>query len=167
MLLLSTISITFSYEDLVTLAYPPEYDYQEAYENYKAAFENAKENVLENLSNDTGSAHLVSEELLKVQDTLKEIEKQLEYKRNELDTLTEPNRTNRNTTIITSENGKTIITVENETTDELKLGLNDEYDIQCGYEAGYLGYSLYNQLTAAGVRCVILSELRQICEMRI
>lgn len=25
-----------------------------------------------------------------------------------------------------------------------KLGLNDEYDIQCGYEAGCLGYSLYN-----------------------
>ena len=37
-----------------------------------------------------------------------------------------------------------------------KLGLNDEYDIQCGYEAGCLGYSLYNQLTAAGVKCVIL-----------
>lgn len=39
---------------------------------------------------------------------------------------------------------------------KLKLGLNDEYDIQCGYEAGCLGYSLYNQLTAAGVKCVIL-----------
>jgi len=26
----------------------------------------------------------------------------------------------------------------------MKLGLNDEYDIQCGYEAGCLGYSLYN-----------------------
>ena len=38
-----------------------------------------------------------------------------------------------------------------------KLGLNDEYDIQCGYEAGCLGYSLYNQLTAAGVKCVILA----------
>lgn len=25
-----------------------------------------------------------------------------------------------------------------------KLGLNDEYDIQCGYEAGCLEYSLYN-----------------------
>ena len=24
---------------------------------------------------------------------------------------------------------------------KLKLGLNDEYDIQCGYEAGCLGYS--------------------------
>lgn len=40
---------------------------------------------------------------------------------------------------------------------KLKLGLNDEYDIECGYEAGCLGYSLYNQLTAAGVKCVILA----------
>ena len=35
--------------------------------------------------------------------------------------------------------------------------MSDEYDIQCGYEAGCLGYSLYNQLTAAGVKCVILA----------
>lgn len=40
---------------------------------------------------------------------------------------------------------------------KMKLGLNDEYDIQCGYEAGCLGYSLYNHLTAAGVKCVILA----------
>lgn len=40
---------------------------------------------------------------------------------------------------------------------KMKLGLNDEYDIQCGYEAGCLGYSLYNQLTAAGIKCVILA----------
>ena len=33
---------------------------------------------------------------------------------------------------------------------KLKLGLDNEYDIVCGYEAGCLGYSLYNQLTAAG-----------------
>ncbi len=38
-----------------------------------------------------------------------------------------------------------------------KLGLNNDYDIQCGYEAGCLGYSLYNQLTAARVKCVILA----------
>ena len=38
-----------------------------------------------------------------------------------------------------------------------KLGLNDTYDIECGYEAGCLGYSLYNELTAAGVKCVILA----------
>lgn len=36
-----------------------------------------------------------------------------------------------------------------------KLGVDNDYDIQCGYEAGCLGYSLYNQLTAAGVKCVI------------
>ena len=40
---------------------------------------------------------------------------------------------------------------------KLKLGLKNEYDIQCGYEAGCLGYSLYNQLTASGVKCVILA----------
>ena len=40
---------------------------------------------------------------------------------------------------------------------KVKLGLNDDYDIQCGYEAGCLGYSLYNQLTRAGVKCVILA----------
>ena len=38
-----------------------------------------------------------------------------------------------------------------------KLGLEDEYSIECGYEAGCLGYSLYNQLTAAGQKCVILA----------
>lgn len=40
---------------------------------------------------------------------------------------------------------------------KMKLGLDAEYDVQCGYEAGCLGYSLYNQLTAAGVKCVILA----------
>ena len=40
---------------------------------------------------------------------------------------------------------------------KMKLGLDNEYDIQCGYEAGCLGYSLYNQLTAANVKCVILA----------
>ena len=35
---------------------------------------------------------------------------------------------------------------------KMKLGLDDEYDIQCGYE-GCLGYSLYNQLTAARKMC--------------
>lgn len=40
---------------------------------------------------------------------------------------------------------------------KLKLGPDNEYDIQCGYEAGCLGYSLYNQLTAAGIKCVILA----------
>lgn len=40
---------------------------------------------------------------------------------------------------------------------KMKLGLNDKYDILCGYEAGCLGYSLYNQLMAAGIKCEILA----------
>ena len=40
---------------------------------------------------------------------------------------------------------------------KMKLGIDDEYDIVCGYEAGCLGYSLHNQLTHAGVKCVILA----------
>ena len=40
---------------------------------------------------------------------------------------------------------------------KLKLGMQDQYDIVCGYEAGCLGYSLYNDLTSAGVKCVILA----------
>ena len=47
---------------------------------------------------------------------------------------------------------------------KLKLGLNDTYDIECGYEAGCLGYSLYNQLTAAGVRCVILAPTTMLTQ---
>ena len=47
---------------------------------------------------------------------------------------------------------------------ELKLGLDNEYDIQCGYEAGCLGYSLYNQLTAAGVKCVILAPTTMLTQ---
>ena len=40
---------------------------------------------------------------------------------------------------------------------KMKLGVDNQYDIQCGYEAGCLGYSLYNQLTSANVKCVILA----------
>jgi transposase len=40
---------------------------------------------------------------------------------------------------------------------KMKLGSLDDYDIECGYEAGCLGYSLYNQLTYAGFKCVILA----------
>lgn len=40
---------------------------------------------------------------------------------------------------------------------KVKLGMENEYDILCGYEAGCLGYSLYNQLTDAGIKCVILA----------
>ena len=45
-----------------------------------------------------------------------------------------------------------------------KLGVNDTYDIECGYEAGCLGYSLYNQLTAAGVKCVILAPTTMLTQ---
>ena len=47
---------------------------------------------------------------------------------------------------------------------KLKLGMEHEYDIQCGYEAGCLGYSLYNQLTAAGVKCVILAPTTMLTQ---
>lgn len=40
---------------------------------------------------------------------------------------------------------------------KLKLGLTDQYSIECGYEAGCLGYTLYHQLTNAGIKCVILA----------
>ena len=45
-----------------------------------------------------------------------------------------------------------------------KLGLADEYDIECGYEAGCLGYSLYNQLNSAGVKCVILAPTTMLTQ---
>lgn len=38
-----------------------------------------------------------------------------------------------------------------------KLGNDNEYDIECGYEAGCLGYSLYKQLTNKGIKCTILA----------
>lgn len=47
---------------------------------------------------------------------------------------------------------------------KLKLGVNDTYDIECGYEAGCLGYSLYNQLTAAGINCVILAPTTMLTQ---
>ena len=45
-----------------------------------------------------------------------------------------------------------------------KLSKEDEYDIECGYEAGCLGYSLYNQLTAAGIKCVILAPTTMLTQ---
>jgi len=36
-------------------------------------------------------------------------------------------------------------------------GKENEYDIECGYEAGCIGFSLYRQLTAAKVKCTILA----------
>ena len=47
---------------------------------------------------------------------------------------------------------------------KMKLGMDNQYDIQCGYEAGCLGYSLYNQLTATGVKCVILAPTTMLTQ---
>lgn len=47
---------------------------------------------------------------------------------------------------------------------KMKLGLDNEYDIVCGYEAGCLGYSLYNQLTGVGVKCVILAPTTMLSQ---
>ena len=40
---------------------------------------------------------------------------------------------------------------------KMKLGLNDDYSIECGYEAGCLGDTLYHQLTVKGIKCVIVA----------
>ena len=47
---------------------------------------------------------------------------------------------------------------------KMKPGMDNEYDIQCGYEAGCLGYSLYNQLTSAGIKCVILAPTTMLTQ---
>lgn len=47
---------------------------------------------------------------------------------------------------------------------KMKLGMDYDYDVQCGYEAGCLGYSLYNQLTAADVKCVILAPTTMLTQ---
>ena len=39
-----------------------------------------------------------------------------------------------------------------------------KHDIECGYEAGCLGYTLYNQLTAAGIKCVILAPTTMLTQ---
>lgn len=45
-----------------------------------------------------------------------------------------------------------------------RLGSSDNYSIECGYEAGCLGYSLYRQLTKAGVKCVILAPTTMLSQ---
>lgn len=47
---------------------------------------------------------------------------------------------------------------------KMKLGPNDNYSIECGYEAGCLGYTLYHQLTGAGVKCVILAPTTMLSQ---
>ena len=45
-----------------------------------------------------------------------------------------------------------------------KLGSSDSYSIECGYEAGCLGYSLYHQLTKSGVKCTILAPTTMLTQ---
>ena len=47
---------------------------------------------------------------------------------------------------------------------ELKLGLDNKDSIECGYEAGCLGYTLYHQLTNAGFNCVILAPTTMLTQ---
>ncbi len=47
---------------------------------------------------------------------------------------------------------------------KMKLGLGHKYSIECGYEAGCLGYTLYHQLTEAGVKYVILAPTTMLTQ---
>lgn len=47
---------------------------------------------------------------------------------------------------------------------KMKLGFYDDYSVECGYEAGCLGYTLYHQLTNAGVKCVILAPTTMLTQ---
>ena len=47
---------------------------------------------------------------------------------------------------------------------KVKLGLYHNYSIECGYEAGCLGYTLYHQLTDAGIKCVILAPTTMLTQ---
>lgn len=47
---------------------------------------------------------------------------------------------------------------------KMKLGLHNDYSIECGYEAGCLGYTLYHQLMGAGVKCVILAPTTMLTQ---
>ena len=47
---------------------------------------------------------------------------------------------------------------------KMKLGFYDDYSIECGYETGCLGYTLYHQLTGAGIKCVILAPTTMLTQ---
>lgn len=47
---------------------------------------------------------------------------------------------------------------------KMKLSSCDDYSIECGYEAGCLGYTLYHQLTGAGIKCVILAPTTMLTQ---
>ena len=42
--------------------------------------------------------------------------------------------------------------------------MDNDYSIECGYEAGCLGYTLYHQLTNAGIKCVILAPTTMLTQ---
>ena len=39
----------------------------------------------------------------------------------------------------------------------VKKNLGEDCEFLCGYEAGCLGYSLYHELTAKGIKCVVMA----------
>ena len=47
---------------------------------------------------------------------------------------------------------------------KMKLGLSNDCSIECGYVAGCLGYTLYHQLTGAGIKCVILAPTTMLAQ---
>lgn len=57
----------------------------------------------------------------------------------------------------TAANAKQIAKFINQVKERLGGGPDNAFDFEVGYEAGCLGYSLYNQLKAKGIRCVILA----------
>ena len=62
---------------------------------------------------------------------------------------------------------KNILSFIRELKKQLKeLGEDKEYDIECGYEAGCLGYSLYRDLTSAGIKCTILAPTTMLTQQR-
>lgn len=50
--------------------------------------------------------------------------------------------------------------------EQLKKMLPEDADIECGYEAGCLGFSLHNELTSAGVKCTILAPTTMLSPQR-
>jgi transposase len=41
--------------------------------------------------------------------------------------------------------------------EQVRKRFDSDIDYVCGYEAGFLGYALYHQLTQHGVKCIILA----------
>lgn len=49
---------------------------------------------------------------------------------------------------------------------KLKEKLDGDLDIECGYEAGCLGFSLYHELKKAGVQCVVMAPTTMLSSQR-